>query len=181
MLDAVLVGLVLGTVLRGKLGRLSETPLIGQTALLGLLVMSQSLQVLGGGFLPAHMAMWVWYVLAIACTAIAAMNYRRSGMPLVIVGLASNLLVVMLNAGMPVVLRNISGSRVVALEAYAALESSWLHVPALPTTSLPFLADVIPISWPAWQRGLVSMGDAMLAIGIAQYIVTTMLGWRPED
>jgi len=180
LLYAVLVGLALGLIMRGKIVRLSESPLVGQSTLLGLLVASLAVQVYGGALVSARAALWIWCSLAVACTVVAAMNFRRSGMLLVAAGLASNALVVLLNTGMPVVLGNVRGSPAAAESASAAIERSWLHVEATARTAVLFLADAIPVYGPSWQRGLVSLGDLMLAIGIAQYIATTML-WQPPD
>jgi len=174
-LTAVLAGVGLGFLMGGNIGRLATAPLVGQTALVMTLIATQLLQLFGGAVLPTGAAVWVWCVTAAICAVLAALNGRRPGMALVGLGLALNLLVVLLNAGMPVAMGNIPQNAVTQARVHEQIARSWLHIEAVSSTRLLFLADVVPVTWPPWQRGLISLGDAFLAIGAAQYIVTTMV------
>lgn len=96
------------------------------------------------------------YVFAIAATAItAAANLRLTGTPLVAVGGALNLAVVLLNHGMPV-------DPAAAVAAGASVPTDALHVVLNDTTQLAALADIIPV---ALARAVYSIGDLCIAGG----------------
>ena len=92
-------------------------------------------------------------------------------------GLLLNLLVVGLNAGMPVAPGAIATAGGTVAEV-AASESTKHHVQE-DRDLLPFLGDVIPLPEPA---GIVlSVGDVLLYLGIAWFIVAVMTGRSREN
>ena len=96
------------------------------------------------------------YVLALGgTTASAAANVRLTGAALVAVGGALNLLVVVLNHGMPV-----DPGAVAA--AAAVMPADGLHVVATDATLLRPLADVIPLGV---AHAVYSIGDFVIALG----------------
>ncbi|HEV2249101.1 MAG TPA: DUF5317 family protein [Candidatus Limnocylindria bacterium] len=96
------------------------------------------------------------YLFALAGTAAsAAVNRRLAGALLVALGGALNLLVVLLNHGMPV-----DAGAVVA--AAASMPADALHVPLTGATVFPALADVIPVPI---ARSVYSLGDFCIALG----------------
>ncbi|MDO8986638.1 MAG: DUF5317 family protein, partial [Coriobacteriia bacterium] len=61
-----------------------------------------------------------------------------------------------------------------------AIEQSWLHIPAVSDTRCLLLGDTIPVAWPSWLSGMVSLGDMLLAVGVASYITAVMLDASKE-
>jgi len=96
------------------------------------------------------------YVFALAGTAVgAAANVRLVGAALVAFGGALNLVVVLLNHGMPV-----DPGAVAA--ASASMPTDALHVTVTGATILAALADVIPV---AIAHAVYSVGDVCIALG----------------
>jgi MFS family permease len=96
------------------------------------------------------------YVLGIAGIGlVAALNWRIPGAAVIAAGTFSNLLVIVLNQGMPYELAAVetAGSRIPVEPFYVVMA---------PDTRLPFLADVIPVTL---VRGVFSIGDLLLAFG----------------
>lgn len=166
--------------LGGRLERLGDSALFGQRTLLLLLFSSQVLQMGVGRTLPRSAALGLWCVLAFLCAGIAVRNVRRRGMGLVGLGLACNLAVVMLNSGMPVILENVPVGPEGKLRVRQVIEQSWLHTPAASDTRCLLLGDTIPVTWPSWLSGMVSLGDILMAVGVATYITAMMLSASKE-
>jgi hypothetical protein len=96
------------------------------------------------------------YLLALGGTTLAGVaNFRLTGSILVAIGGCLNLLVVLLNHGMPVD----PGALVVA---GAQMPHDALHVVLGAHTLLAILADVIPVGV---VRSVYSVGDVVIAIG----------------
>jgi len=96
------------------------------------------------------------YVVALICVAVvAAVNWRLPGSALIAVGTFMNVLVVMLNTGMP-----FDPQTVVA--AGAPLPNDSLHVEMGDGTRLPLLADIIPVGV---VRAVYSAGDFLIGFG----------------
>jgi hypothetical protein len=96
------------------------------------------------------------YLLAIAgTTAVAAANIGLTGAKLIAVGGALNLVVVILNGGMPV-------DPGAVATAGATMPSDALHVPLTEATRLSALGDVIGF---ALLHAVYSVGDFCIAIG----------------
>ena len=96
------------------------------------------------------------YVFALFGTAAgAAANLRLAGAALIAVGGALNLLVVLLNQGMPV-------DQAALAVASASMPTDALHVSVTGATVLVGLADVIPV---AVAHAVYSVGDFFIAAG----------------
>jgi hypothetical protein len=106
----------------------------------------------------------MWVLPAVLVAAIAGLNWRQPGMGLVSLGVVLNIVVVVLNAGMPVSVASIAG--VPADQVARAIDRSWLHVVVDSKTAALLLADVIPIPGPSWHRSLVSLGDVIMSFGV---------------
>ncbi len=174
LLDGLVLGIVVGLLTRGSLTALANHRLRGA----GLFVALLAVQVLAPR-LPLELSETVllrvfWTVPAIGCLVLAMLNVREPGFALVATGFALNILVVTMNSGMPVLVANaeIVGAQLEAVDA--AIAKSWLHVPAGIDSTLLWLADVIPVPGPAWHRGLISLGDVLLSMGIGLYIFARM-------
>lgn len=110
-----------------------------------------------------------------ALLAFTAINRRLPGAPLILAGLALNLVVIAPNGGMPVDAGAIgrAGAETVTIEGDAK------HHLMSPDDVLPFLGDTIAIPEPAGV--IVSAGDVELYAGLVWFVVMTMLGRAREN
>jgi MFS family permease len=86
---------------------------------------------------------------------VAAINWRLAGAALIAIGTLSNVVVVLLNTGMPY-------DPVTVAAAQAPIPDDSLHVLLSPDTRLPFLADIVPFGL---VHGVYSIGDLLIAFG----------------
>ena len=120
----------------------------------------------------------VWCACVAALIALAIANRQTTGMMIVALGLFLNLLVVLLNLGMP-----LSGSAAGSLGAlHDAVQSVNAGFYRLTTaeTHLALLGDVIPVPGPPGIRSIVSIGDILLLIGAAVVVAAGMRA-KPVD
>jgi hypothetical protein len=168
----VLVSIGLGYVLGGRLGgferfRLRWWPL----AFLGLAL---QLAPVPAGLATASLI--VSYVFLLMFTAA---NFRAPGIPLILIGLALNLAVIVPNGGMPV-----SRDALVRSGQASTLEdlrngSGVKHHLERPDDVLTPLADIIAIGAPIDQ--VASVGDVFVYAGLIWLIVAVMRGARQAD
>lgn len=97
-------------------------------------------------------------------------NRHLPGVWLAVVGVALNAIVIAANGAMPV-----SPGAIAVVSDGAASFPVGKHEPLGADTRLPWLADVIPVPP---LRSIVSVGDIILAAGVARLTVTQMLGGR---
>ena len=160
----------------GRLSALEQLPLRGWPLLAGMLggLWLGTGAALAGLPLPLH---WLALTAAAGCAlAYCLRNRAVHGTGLVGAGLLLNALVVMLNGGMPVSAPAAARAGTSYVEAVADPR----HVPDGPQTALGFLADVVPVPLPV-RPEVVSVGDVLVAAGLAQLLVTAVLrGTRSE-
>jgi MFS family permease len=147
--SGVIAGIAAGVAFGGDWRRLSTFAL----HLWPLLVVASALRLIT---LPYPHASLLVYVLGyIAIGGVAVANWRLPGSSLIAVGTFMNVLVTLVNSGMPYDL-----STVVAVQAPIPDDS--LHVLLGSGTRLPLLADVIPFGI---VHAVYSVGDCLLAFG----------------
>ena len=147
--SAVALGLAAGLVIRRD-----WRPLLhAQIRWLPLLIASLVTRVVASLIGDAGYAIYVGALTA--TTVAAAVNYRLPGAMLIAFGGALNLIVVLLNGGMPVDPIAVSG-------VGTQMPRDALHVALHANTRLPALADVIPV---AIARSVYSIGDILIAAG----------------
>ncbi|MFQ5517987.1 MAG: DUF5317 domain-containing protein [Acidimicrobiia bacterium] len=117
-------------------------------------------------------AVGVGLILAsyVPLVVLAYVNRTRPGMALAGVGMALNFAVIAINGGMPVLpaaVDLVGGSLPLQLDAK--------HVLLDDTSILIFLADIIPLRW---LGQVLSIGDVLLAVGLAQFLEHELR--RPE-
>lgn len=147
--SGVAAGIAAGIAFGGDWRRLSTFTLY----LWPLLVVGAALRLLGE-IVPAS-PLAVYFIGLVCVAVVAARNWNLPGAALISVGTFSNVLVVLLNNGMPydvTILASIDGSP----------PGTGLHVELGPHTIFPFLADIIPVGI---VRGLYSVGDVLIAFG----------------
>jgi hypothetical protein len=120
-------------------------------------------------------------VLAISYASLlvfALVNVRLAGMPLILLGLASNGLVIVANGGMPVSGRALADSGKPSVVQMLADEGADKHHLMNDEDILTFLADVIPVPGPMYQ--VMSGGDVFIYAGLVWLTVAAMRGRIPS-
>lgn len=177
LLDGLLVGLIIGLLAGGKLSRLRDVSLTHETLFFVALLAHLAWPLLARVFeIDSTQTIVGWILLALALAGLALMNARYVGMIVLAVGLLLNVLVVAANGAMPVALDTLGEGTVVYEQALEDIESSWLHEPMSTETRLSALGDVLRIPGPSWHRGLASLGDLLMSIGVAMVMVQGMRG-----
>jgi len=169
LLVAIVLSLTIGLLRGGRLRHIAEIPLRhGWLALVAL-----GLQVgfvswpRWGGALPVGVLVGSYALLV----GVIALNWRLPGMPLMGLGLALNLAVMVANGGyMPVspeALAKVGLGHLAAQGAYGTpiLGAKDILLPR-EATRLWWLSDVIAVPGPAPLRAVFSVGDVLLAIGV---------------
>ncbi|MGH2811216.1 MAG: DUF5317 family protein [Actinomycetota bacterium] len=159
----LLLGIFAGLARGGKLSNIGEI----RFRLPGLVFVGLALQVgaeLFAAFNPAFrrgsVSLLVLAVSYAALIGFLVVNRQLPGTLFMGAGLGLNLLVILLNNGMPVSLR---ASRAAGIAVANYLEGAIKHVEMGPETKLGFLGDVLPL--PIFGL-VVSVGDLVLGIGM---------------
>lgn len=170
--EIVLGGLALSLLTGGSLKRLQGEPLKGEWVLLLLLpvqVMWPRIAAQIG--LQCLASMLVWLLLMAALALVCFLNApRRWQLAIAGFGITLNILVIGLNSAMPVSIRAASEIGVPRATARMTFEIDCLHKELTDETRLPVLADVMAVPGPPWQRGVVSVGDLLLALGLGGWV-----------
>ena len=183
MLDFILIGILLAIVTGGSFGSLSNMRVKGGWILIAALLAQGLVPAVASGVAGAsdQLLLWLaWILPNMAALVVAVWNWRTPGFAIVALGLGLNLLVVLLNAGMPVLVANAVASGATQEAVAQSLAASWLHTPSGPNTSALLLADVIPFPGPWWHRGMLSLGDVFLALGAGVVVFVAMHGDRRD-
>jgi Family of unknown function (DUF5317) len=120
-------------------------------------------------------------VLALSYSLLLAfglVNVRMPGMLLVVVGLACNMTVILVNGGMPASAQALIDSGQEAVLASLRDKPEQKHHLLTDDDQLTFLADVIAVPEPIGQA--VSVGDVLVYAGLTWLIVAAMRGWTPS-
>ncbi len=96
-------------------------------------------------------------------------NGRLPGVPLIGIGLLLNLVVVGLNAGMPVSV--VAAERAGIARGDLHLARDAMREPTGPRTHLAALGDVVPVAMPMRPQ-VVSAGDVLVAAGVGLLLLT---------
>ena len=146
-------GILLGT-LSGLAVRRTWRPLAAlQIRWLPLLIAGLIARAVAPFVPPAAFALYVTALTA--TTGVALLNVRLVGALLVALGSALNLVVVVLNGGMPV-------DAAAVVVAGGTMPGDALHVMLGDAARLAWLADVIPVGL---FRAVYSLGDICIAVG----------------
>lgn len=179
--EAIIAGLVLSLVTGGSLKNLAQEPLKGEWALLMLL----PAQLLWPGVstrlgLECSLSIVIWLLMMAGLSLVLMLNApRRWMLGFAGLGIAANILVIGVNQAMPVDIRAASEIGATRVASREALADDCLHEEMSEDTTLAFLADVIAVPGPEWQRGVVSIGDVLLAIGLGAWVFAASTGAKP--
>jgi hypothetical protein len=157
---ALLTGGLLGVVAGGRPASLAAVSLRWWGALAGGVALQVLAGPLGLGGRPGTTAVAGSYLCLVA---FALANWALVGMPVVVVGLALNATVILLNGGMPVRPEAVAAVGLDADRISSADLGAKRHIEG-PDDHLTFLGDVVPLR-PLGE--VVSIGDVVLAVGVA--------------
>jgi DHA3 family macrolide efflux protein-like MFS transporter len=154
LVSGVVAGIAAGIAFGGEWRRLNTFTLL----LWPLLVIGAGLRLFGELVPTSPLA--VYFIGLICIAVVAARNWRLPGAALISVGTFSNVLVVLLNNGMPY-------DVAVATEINALPPNNGLYVALGPDAIFPFLADIIPVAFVpvGFLHSVYSVGDFLIAFG----------------
>jgi len=172
LLYAILAGLLAGFALGGRLEGLSRLQLRWAWVFVaGLAVQLVLFSDAVTGWIGA-LGPPIYVLSTLAVAAVIAVNRRIPGMPIVLLGAASNLAAILANGGfMPA-----------SAEALAALgyrtEGGYSNSSFVANPNLPWLTDIFAL--PAWlpATNVFSIGDVLIGAGVVVIIVTAMRSSR---
>ena len=178
LLAVVLLSVCLGYAFGGRLHRLeSIRPRWWGLVILGLGIQFVPLpEGVAGTDLAIRTA-----VLALSYSLLIAfglLNVRMPGMFLVVIGLACNMAVIVVNGGMPASAQALIDSGQEDVLAFLQDQGADKHHLLTDEDQLTFLADVIAVPQPIGQA--VSVGDIFVYVGLIWLIVAAMRGWTPS-
>jgi hypothetical protein len=172
--SVIALAVVLGYVFGGRLRRLEQLPLRWW----GLAVAGLALQFLplpeGANGTDLAVRTGVLALSYLLLVSFAIVNIRIVGMPLVLIGLASNGLVIVANGGMPVSMHALEVSGQEDVIRLMEEEGAAKHHLMTEDDVLTFLADVIPVGTPMNQ--VMSVGDVFVYAGLIWLVVSAMRG-----
>jgi hypothetical protein len=174
LLYAVALGLLVGVLTRGHIGYLSTVKVrLWPIALIGLafqgLLFSSPVAGMVGKLGPSL------YVISTVLVLMAlVMNLRQPGFWLITLGAFANFLVIVANGGQmpasPEAFAILNGSPIVPVDGFTN------SVIAGSDTTLYFLADIYVLPRPFPFANVLSLGDVMIGVGGAYFIVAVMHG-----
>lgn len=168
MLGAIVIALALGFARGGTLHRLSNISLRWTPLLFEGLAIQLIFQLWDPPGLSRAAALTVVLLSNLAVLVFLAGNLRTAGVFLLGLGLALNVVVIAANQAMPVSPR---AAETAGIPAPPSESTSLKHERLDDDTRLPWLADVIPV--PGLSE-ILSVGDIVLALGMAQLIYVAM-------
>lgn len=178
IIETILLALVISLLTGGSLSNLKHEQLRGEWVLVCLLPLQAAWPGLSRSMgLGRQTSVALWLVMMAGLLAVLGMNVRsRPVLGIAAVGIALNALVIALNGAMPVSLQATSEIGTPRSETLVELEQDYLHEPIREDTRLSVLCDVIAVPGPEWQRGVISLGDVLLTVGLAGWIFVSTKG-----
>lgn len=163
---AVVAGVAAGLVAGGKVGHVGEHHFRAAWLLLAGVV-CQGLAGPAGGHLGVPVLLASYVMLLV----FGGLNWRLTGMGVVLCGLALNAFVITVDGGMPVRPSSIVSAHAASPAAVARLHLTGKHHLARAGDHLVLLGDAIPV---APLREVLSFGDLILAIGVADVLANLL-------
>jgi len=184
LIGGIVFGLVLGLLAGGSIGNLSNVRLRWVAILMFAVILrfaTEWLLIHGNALVEALRLPLFVFAFALLLIALWA-NRTQPGMRLAFVGILSNTIAIVANAGhMPIW----SPSLEAAGFTFADVTSPF-HVILPPDLNAGFLlhagplADILPIPIP-WVRNVASIGDVFLTAGLAFFLFATVLRSQDEE
>lgn len=163
----VLIAFAIRLAVHGSIGGLESIRIRGEAFLLGVFVLVFALPLVSTLLHPSRsLVVPVWVALMVVLLGLCLFNGRQSrGFLVMAAGVALNLLVIALNGGMPVseaAVLTVGG----AAGARAVVAGDLFHSVMTGATKLAFLSDVLPLPGFRGLRGVFSIGDVLMFVGI---------------
>jgi len=168
-LVGILAGLLLGRLSGGRFTGLSHVKLRFEWVLLAAFIAQAVLRGRLANTVTSGMGLLVWASASLVLIGVLWLQHEIPGLLIAAVGVAMNLLVVLLNQGMPVSLP--LGE--VATRVGGA-SAGFYHL-AGPNTYARVLGDALPL-YLGGSVYILSIGDVLLCLGVIVLIVNSMLG-----
>lgn len=175
ILIAVVIGLVAGFLRKGRLRAMAHTRLRSRLLLAVALASAVVLDVVD---VPRPA---IWAIVGLASgLAFAGRNLHLVGMSIVAVGLAANLVPIVVNGAMPVRPDALVAADMVGSDDLDRVVLDGARELADDDTRLDFMGDVIPV---ALTGQVLSFGDLIILVGLADVVANLMLrrGRRPTS
>lgn len=186
----IVIGIIVGFALKGKITNLAELKLQG----FSLVLLSLAVQL---AILATPLAAIPWLVengnliyMITMCVLLLGLLYNLHygwSFWLIIIGTASNIVVIAQNQGaIPVDLNKLSlasGETVTSIaQKFASHTELSYRTPLTSTSELGWMGDVIYIPVPLFNGNVYSIGDIIISIGLAAFVVKVMLGdFKPKS
>lgn len=169
---SIVIALVLAAVLArargGSFSRLADTRFRWTILLFEGLLVQAAFDIWNPPGLTRSGALAVLIVSNFAVATFIALNARMPGLLLAGLGLLLNVVVITANQAMPV---SATASRTAGLDPPPQSSTELKHERLDSETSLPWLADVIPVPG---LKEILSVGDLFLALGIGRLVYVRM-------
>lgn len=164
---AVLAGVLIGLLARGRLSNMGRRALRGWTLLAAGIVTQVAAGRVGGPDWTTALVLASYALLL----GFAACNLQLAGMGVVMIGMVANAAVIGLNDGMPIRREAVVAAGLATPEQAERLRADVKRRPERPGDRLVVLADIVPVPP---LREVVSFGDLAIGVGIADAIVHLM-------
>lgn len=167
---AVAIGLVIGFLRRGRLAAIARTRLRHPEFL--VVAIGASLFV---DFTDAGPSAAIALVGLVGGLAFAIVNVHLAGMTVIAVGIVANLVPIALNGAMPVRPEALVEAEMVTFDELPRVTLNGARELSDDDTFLPALGDTFPIRW---TNQVVSIGDLIMMVGLADVVANLMLQRR---
>lgn len=170
ILLAVVVGVVVGFVRRGRLASIARTRVRHPEFLVVAIGCSLFVDVV-----DTDQAGAIALVGLVGGLFFAAVNIHLVGMTVIAIGITANLLPVALNGAMPVRPDALVEAEMVTVEELPRVTLTGARELETDDTLVSFLGDTFPVRW---TNQVVSIGDLIMIVGLADLIANLMLQRR---
>lgn len=170
ILLAVAAGLIFGLLRRGRLTSIARTRIRHPEFLAVAIGCSLFVDYSDSG--PSGVIALVGLVGGLA---FAVVNWHLAGMTVVTIGIAANLLPVFLNGHMPVRPESLVEAEMVTVDELPRVTLNGARELSDDSTRLSFLGDTFPVRW---TNQVVSVGDLIMMVGLADVVANLMLQRR---
>lgn len=173
ILLAVLAGVAFGFLRRGRLGAIARTRVRHPEFL--LIAIGASLFVDLVDLESTAMTTSIAVIGLLAGVFFAALNIHIVGMAIITIGVALNLLPVAFNGAMPVRPEALVEAEMVTVDELDRVSLNGARELETDDTVLAFLGDTFPVRW---TNQVVSIGDIIMIVGLADVVANLMLQRR---
>lgn len=167
---ALLIGVCAGLAAGGSIQGISRLRLRGEFAILATFVIQGIARGRVAGATATTVAMDVWVAASLVLVGLLLMNFEYPGVLLTAVGTLLNLIVVLANGSMPV----LPSSDLHVQQARLSAASGGFYGLVHPGTLAVWGGDVLRLAF-FDQRYFLSVGDLLLAVGVAVIVADAMM------